>query len=303
MPIRIKDIREDVKRDLERIWKQREFKMTFPEFLALYVWAYNRADEIGIPDPETLVFELFDELDPSLSYSENQAILETKLLTFIPTVVQIPELEEHKAKVEDLEKRIEELEKIVPLEEIERLREDIKEWRERYKEAKKLFEEIKRTPGLTEEDVVRIIREQLKEFGKALGPALKALVGRVRKIEERVVRPEVRPATIEEAFEEWGPPAPFHSAELQPLGKQVLDHIKTILSLSFDKFIREKGLDPAELTTEELFNLEREFTQLSKESLDSLARQFYPSFPRQYSYFRWWLQRVESWREWWRRLA
>jgi len=200
MPIRIKDIREDVKRDLERIWKQREFKMTFPEFLALYVWAYNRADEVGIPDPETLVFELFDELDPSLSYSENQAILETKLLTFIPTVVQIPELEEHKAKVEDLEKRIEELEKIVPLEEIERLREDIKEWRERYKEAKKLFEEIKRTPGLTEEDVVRIIREQLKEFGKAIGPALKTLSTKMRRIEERIVRPEVRPATIEEAF-------------------------------------------------------------------------------------------------------
>lgn len=303
MPIRIQDIREDVKRSLERIWKERKFKMAFPEFLALYVWGYNRAEEIGVPDPETLIFELLDELDPSLSYYENQAILETKLLAFMPTVVQIPELEEHKAKVEDLEKRIKELERVIPLEEIERLKEDIKEWRKRYEETKKLFEEIKKTPGLTEEDVVRVVREQLKEFGKALGPALRILVEKIKRIEERVIKPGIKPATIEEAFEEWGPPAPFHSTELPPLGKQILDYIKTILSLSFGKFIRKKGLNPAELTPEELADLDREFTRLNKEELDSLAKQFQPSYPRQYAYFKWWLQRVESWKEWWKRLT
>jgi hypothetical protein len=198
MPIRIEDIREDVKRELERIWRERKFKMSFAEFLALYVWAYNRAEEIGIPDPETFVFESLDELDPSLSYYENQAILETKLLKFLPTPIpELEELEDYKRKVEELEKKIRELEKIAKPETIEKLKAEIENWKKKYEEAKKEIEKIKATPGLTEEDVRAIVKETIKEITLPLGEVLRGMAKRIREIEARIA--EIPPPVVERA--------------------------------------------------------------------------------------------------------
>jgi len=213
MPIRVEDIRKDLRDRLERIWRERRFRMTFAEFLALFVWGYNRAEEVGIPDPETFILEQLDYLDPSLTYYENQAILETKIIGYYPTPPEIEELEYYKKRVEELERKLKELERVVKPEEIEKLRREVEEWKKRYEQAKKTIEELKRTPGLTEEDVSRIVRENLKDFGRALGEGLKAIAVRVRELERATTEITKRIESIEKRIAEM-PPVTVERAEV-----------------------------------------------------------------------------------------
>lgn len=170
---------------VRKVWERKKpWKvMTYLELERLYEWFLNRCRELDI-DPYLIDFEAI--IDSSLSYYENQGLLETQILGLIPTPREFEELEYYKKKVEELEKRIKELEKVVPTEEIERLKEEIKKWKERYEKARKTIEEIKRTPGLTEEDVVRIVREELKEFGRELGVILVAIGERIEAIEKSI---------------------------------------------------------------------------------------------------------------------
>jgi hypothetical protein len=163
--------------------------MTFLEVRTLYEQFLKRCEEVGI-DPATIDFEY--EVDWSLSYYENLAKLETKIVGLTPTPVEFEELEYYKKRVEELEKRIEELEKVVPIEEIEKLRTEVKKWKEKYEKAKKTVEEVKATPGLTEEDVRKIVKETIKEITLPLGELLKTIMNRVKELEKRVTPPEVR---------------------------------------------------------------------------------------------------------------
>lgn len=157
--------------------------MTYLELERLYEWFLNRCREMGV-DPAAVDFEMI--VDSSLSYYENQGLLETKIVGLIPTPTEIEELEYYKRKVEELEAKIAELEKIVPIEEIEKLRSEIKKWKQRYEEARKTLERVKETPGLTEEDVIRIVRQELKEVGRALKPLFQFLAERIKMIEKRI---------------------------------------------------------------------------------------------------------------------
>lgn len=187
--------REFVKKLFE---KHKPKRMTYLEVERLYEFFLSRCKELEI-DPKAIDFEYL--IDWDLSYWENHARIESELIGLIPVPVEIEELEFWKKRVEELEKRIEELEKVVPIEEMERLRGEVKKWKERYEKVKKTIEKVKITPGLTEEDVVRIVRESLKEFGRALAPVLKALLERIKALEERppefiearIVLPEIPP--------------------------------------------------------------------------------------------------------------
>jgi hypothetical protein len=158
--------------------------MTYLEVANLYEWFLKRCSEVGI-DPATIDFEA--EVDWSLSYWENQANLETKILKFIPTPIpELEELEYYKKRVEELEKTIKELEKQVRPETIEKLKAEIENWKKKYEEAKKEIEKIKATPGLTEEDVRIIVKETIKEITLPLGEILKGIVKKIKELEERV---------------------------------------------------------------------------------------------------------------------
>jgi len=256
--------------------------MSFLELRTLYEEFLKRCKEAGV-DPKTIDFEMI--IDSDLSYYENLTRLETEIVGLIPTPVEIEELEYYKKRVEELEKRIREMERVVPIEEIDKLRREVKKWKERYEKAKKAIREVKATPGLTEEDVARIVRETIKEITLPLGKVLKNIGERIKKLEERAVPPEVVPVTVEEAYEEWGPPPPFNPREIPPSGSQITNYIKDILSLMHVK-AREFGKEVEELTDEEI---------------ESILRQLRPSFPRQVAYFRWWRARLPAWREYWRR--
>jgi len=277
MPITIAEIPEETRKLLEKIWKERHFKIGFPEFLALYVWAYNRAEELGFPSPSDYVIESLDYLDPELSYEELKAQFELRGISeAIPT--EIEELEYWKKRAEELEKEIERL----GGKEKEELEAELKKWKSKYEELKKTFEKVKETKGLTEEDVMRIVKEQLKQFALALKPILSQVI----KAQKEKEKKEVYPATTEEAYEEWGPPAPFHSREVPPTGSQLTSYIKDILALMYVKAKKEYGKNVDELTEKEVM---------------AICKQLYPSYPRQVSYFLWWYKRLPSWREWWRR--
>lgn len=276
MPITIDEIPEETKKLLRRIWEERNFKISFVEFLALYVWAYNRAEELGFPSPSDYVIESLDYLDPSLKFSELKAQFELKGISeAVPT--EMEELEYWKKRAEELEKEIEKL----GVKEKEELEAELKKWKKRYEELKKVLEAVKVTKELTEEDVAKIVKEQLKQFAEGLKPVLAQVMKRVREAERKAIVP----TTVEEAYEEWGPPAPFHSREVPPTGSQLTSYIKDILALMYVKAKVEYGKEIEELTEEEVM---------------AICEQLYPSFPRQVSYFIWWHRRLPSWREWWR---
>ena len=214
MPIRIEDIRPELRETLHRKWAERGFRISFPEFLALYVWAYNRAEELGFSDPEVYVLEMLDELDPNLTYDELKAEFEMKALPAAYPPAEAEELEYWKRRAEELERELEEIKKKVPFEKQKELEAEIKKLKDKYERLKTMFERIKRTPGLTEEDVIRIMKNILKPGVKEIFMAIKALrqsvdalwksyregIKRVRE-EIRTVRPTVRVEIPKEVVE------------------------------------------------------------------------------------------------------
>jgi hypothetical protein len=164
--------------------KYKPKNMTFLEVMRLYEFFLDKCREIGI-DPAMIDFEA--EVDWSLSYYENQAILETKILKFIPTPIpEFEELEYYKKRVEELEKRVRELERLARPEVVDKLKKEIEEWKRKYEEAKRMIEKIKATKELTEEDVRLIVRETIKEVTLPLGEILKGIVKKIKELERAV---------------------------------------------------------------------------------------------------------------------
>jgi len=189
---------EEEKAFVRRVWERKKpMRMTYIELERLYEWFLEECRKNGI-DPATIDFEMV--IDAELDYYENQARLEAEIVKAMPA--EIPELEElefYRERVAELERRIAELERRVPREEFERIERALKEWKKRYEETKRMLEEVRRTPGVTEEDVARIVRKALKEIGEPLGRILKSLHERVRTLEESL---EVIPKVIEEVTRE-----------------------------------------------------------------------------------------------------
>jgi len=211
---------------VKRVWERKKpwTAMTYLELERLYEWFLNRCRELDI-DPATIDFEAI--VDSALSYYENQARLETELIGLIPTPVEVEELEYYKKRVEELERRIKELERVIPMEEIEKLRAEVKKWREKYEKAKRTIERVKATPGLTEEDVARIVRETIKEVTLPLGKVLKALGERIKALERAVtvapvptVRLEIPPEVLEKAAAPTLPPPKVRKARCLRCGKE-----------------------------------------------------------------------------------
>jgi hypothetical protein len=191
--------------------------MTFLEVKTLYEQFLKRCEEVGI-DPYTIDFEA--EVDWNLRYHENLAKLETKIIGLIPAPVEIEELEYYKKRVEELEKRIEELEKVVPIEEIEKLRAEVRKWKEKYEKAKKTIEEVKATPGVTEEDVRKIVKETMKEIALPLGELLKTIMNRIKELEKRVAPPTVTVERAEVLIPEIPPRTPTIVEKYDALTKE-----------------------------------------------------------------------------------
>ncbi len=153
MPISIDKIPDSTKELLKWKWESRGFKVSFPQFLALYVYAYNKAEEYGFSDPETTVMELFDRIDPDLSYDELKSEIEAYLIPV--SAPEMEELEFWKRRAEELEK---ELKKAVSPKVYEELKRELERVKKRLEEREREIEELKRY-GVREE-----IKEQTKEF-------------------------------------------------------------------------------------------------------------------------------------------
>jgi len=248
MPITLGTIPERVKKELRRVYDRRDFRISFGQFLSLYVWAYNRAEELGWPDPETFVFESLDHVDPLGTFEELKADLEMRGIRELGPPPELEELEYYKERVKELEKEIARLEKIVPIEEIEKLRREVKKYKEL---AEKRMKEIER---MRERRPVGITREELKELLKPVGEALKGLLERVRAVEERVVAP---PIEI--------PPAPIvRMPMVETEEKPVIDLRKLgpeIKALAWEYY----GKKPHELTNEEAKRVYEDALEILKE--------------------------------------
>jgi len=253
MPISIKDIPKSVKELLELKRKERGFIISVPEFLALYVHAYNLAEKYGYPDPEVEALSILDKVDPSLTYDELKTEVEAYLMP-VSTPAELEELEYWKKRAEELEREIEKLRTRIPEEEIRKLEEQIEEWKRRYEEVKAMYEKVKKTPGLTEEDVARITREVIKPITRALGKELEyaftmirenqrvlmdsltELSKRIEELEKRAAISVELPPEITEAVTEAlrMPYAPEPYMEMRPCarcGKEVpmLDRHSTLV--------------------------------------------------------------------------
>jgi predicted transcriptional regulator len=204
---------------VKRVWERKKpwRVMTYLELEKLYEWFLERTKELGI-DPAIIDIEMI--LDSTLTYYENQARLEREILGLIPTPIEITELEESKRRVEEFEKRIEELEKVVPIEEIEKLRAEVRKWKEKYEKAKKTIEEVKATPGVTEEDVRKIVKETMKEIALPLGELLKTIMNRIKELEKRVAPPTVTVERAEVLIPEIPPRTPTIVEKYDALTKE-----------------------------------------------------------------------------------
>jgi len=145
MPISVKDIPESVKETLKRIWEERGFKISIPELFSLYVYCYNRAEEAGVADPQTMVIEwLSAEADPSLTFDELKADFEMKVLQEMPAPKELEEVEFWKERARRLEEEVERLRRLAKMDYVERAKAQLARYKEEVKRLEKELEEAKR---------------------------------------------------------------------------------------------------------------------------------------------------------------
>lgn len=176
---------DEQRRYIKNIWERGNFTgMTYLELERLYEWFLNKCFESGI-SPDYIDFEA--EIDPSLSYYENQRILEDKIFWLSsPTYFkELEEIEYYKKKVEELERKLKEMEKIVPTDEIERLKKEVEEWKKKYNAAKKQIIELKKG-GMTREEIEKMIKREMREVATALKNVFSMLLSRMKEYEEAI---------------------------------------------------------------------------------------------------------------------
>jgi len=114
---------------LKRVWEKHKdnANFTFLEFQNLYNFLLKMCNELGI-DYQTFDFE--HEIDYSLTYNENKALLEQKLISCIYPNSEPKELEE----LEYYKKELEKLRNKKEIKVIEKLERKIGSWQEKFKE-------------------------------------------------------------------------------------------------------------------------------------------------------------------------
>jgi phosphatidate phosphatase PAH1 len=135
---------------LKRIWEQHKDKanFTFLELQNLYNFFLKKAKELGL-DSQTFDFE--HEIDYSLSYNENKALIEQKLINIAyPNAEpeEITELEHYKKELEKLRNKKE-------IKVIEKLERKMGLWQEKFKE----FEQ-----KLNKKEDIERIEQKINDF-------------------------------------------------------------------------------------------------------------------------------------------
>jgi len=205
MPITVKDIPEDVRETLKRIWEERKFKISIPEIFSLYVYCYNRAEEVGIADPHTMVIEwLSAEADPSLTFDELKADFEMRVLQEMPAPKELEEVEFWRERARKLEEEIEKLRRLARIDYVERAKAQLAKYKSEIRRLEKELEEARRelekyrgTPYERKAEFeVRELEEQVKQIKEQVENVEKAAP--IKEFEEYV-----RTASTDELLEAY----------------------------------------------------------------------------------------------------